>query len=70
MSARHLMVIGSMALAFVAGNCMPDLASSAHAAEPDWASMGSMNGVEVFRFRRSSSGFCFVTVPQGGISCP
>jgi hypothetical protein len=58
-----------MALAFVAGNCMPDLASSAHAAEPDWVSMGSTNGVEVFRVKRGV-GACFVTVPQGGISCP
>jgi len=62
------MVIGAMALAFVAGNCTPDLASSAHAAESQWFDVGTVNGVNVQGIRHGIT-TCYVTVPQGGIDC-
>jgi len=37
-------------------------------AASEWTSMGSANGVEVFKFTDAGR-TCYVTTPGGGISC-
>lgn len=38
-----------MALAFLIGNVVPSVVSSARAAEPQWVSLGGVNGTDVHR---------------------
>lgn len=59
---KKLATISAAVLALAA------LAHEVRAASP-WTDMGESNGVEVFKFSDGAGRTCFVTVPQGGISC-